>query len=69
MPTTMRPPVHAGKNYKVRFSNEVASTGVVLALVCWVPNHQSVVPYPQQKTAAPGGSVELTGVVPSMTQT
>jgi hypothetical protein len=65
MPTTMRPPVHAGKNYKVRFSNDDTSTGVVIAIVGWVPNHQSSVPDPQQKAAAPAGSVEITGVVPS----
>jgi hypothetical protein len=65
MPTTMRPPVHAGKNYKVRFSNDVGSPGVVLAIVGWVPNHQSVVPDPQHKAAAPARSVEIIGVVPS----
>ncbi len=65
MPTTMHPPIRAGKSYKVAFASDLASTGAVLLVVGWVPRHQQPVPAPEMLSIAPGQRVEVTGIVPS----
>jgi hypothetical protein len=65
MTTTVQDPITEGSSYVVRFRNNVASTGVVVVIVAWVPNHERLVPGPQQMTVAPSATAELTGTVPA----
>jgi hypothetical protein len=64
MATTVQDPIEEGTHYVVRFVNNVASTGSVLLIVAWVPNHERLVPAPQQTMIAPGASGELSGIAP-----
>jgi len=62
---TLTAPLHAGKNYTVRFKNDVGSIGTALVITGWVPKHQAAVPTPQHTIAAPGCTNEMKGTVPS----
>jgi len=63
--TTVQDPITEKNSYVVRFRNNVSSTGVVLVVVAWVPNHERPVPAPQHMTVAPGATAELSGTVPA----
>jgi len=64
MTTTVQDPITEASSYVVRFRNNVTSTGAVLVVVAWVPNHANAVPVPQQTMIAPGATGELSGIVP-----
>ena len=66
MGTTLTPPIHAGKSYSVRFTNDNGSTGVVLVTAGWVPKHGNTVPGTQSMSVAPSAESSLGGVVPAL---
>jgi hypothetical protein len=62
--TKLTAPIRAGKTYKVRFENDIGSTGVVLVMAGWVPKHRKMVPKAKGMTIAPKGSAEIALKVP-----
>ncbi|MEO8182956.1 MAG: hypothetical protein ABI895_29340 [Deltaproteobacteria bacterium] len=60
-----KPPVAAGKSYRVQYDAALSSGGPTLVRVIWIPRHGRPVPEPEHVMVVPGASGSIEDKVPS----